>query len=246
MPLPPGWYPDPADEQTQRYWDGEQWQGASLPRSATPPAGPLPEPAPVAAPPAAVSTETTARPTATYIARLAPLHYRLAARIIDFAILIALNIVVNGWFVYQYLTEIFPVVKEATRRYEATGSFGEIAIPDRAQRLTLVITAIALLLWLAYEVPALRNTGQTLGKRLLRISVVDLSTAGTPRFGPAFRRWAVLALPLVFPPVCAAPLIMLNSAWCLWDRPARQCIHDKFARTIVIRADDPAPQEQRP
>ncbi len=27
----PGWYKDPADPTTQRYWDGEGWLGAALP-----------------------------------------------------------------------------------------------------------------------------------------------------------------------------------------------------------------------
>jgi len=48
----PGWYPDPADPTTQRYWDGEGWIGAPLPVDATPPPGPPPaEPAPASAPP---------------------------------------------------------------------------------------------------------------------------------------------------------------------------------------------------
>ncbi|GGJ97862.1 hypothetical protein GCM10010123_29930 [Pilimelia anulata] len=42
MSLPPGWYPDPADRSTQRYWDGEGWLGAPLPVAATPPPGPPP------------------------------------------------------------------------------------------------------------------------------------------------------------------------------------------------------------
>ena len=25
--LPPGWYRDPAEPETQRWWDGEQWRG---------------------------------------------------------------------------------------------------------------------------------------------------------------------------------------------------------------------------
>ncbi|HEY9482572.1 MAG TPA: DUF2510 domain-containing protein, partial [Micromonosporaceae bacterium] len=32
-----GWYKDPADPTTQRYWDGEVWIGDPLPADATPP-----------------------------------------------------------------------------------------------------------------------------------------------------------------------------------------------------------------
>jgi len=43
--IEPGWYKDPAEPTTQRYWDGEGWLGKALPADATPPAGPpAPEP----------------------------------------------------------------------------------------------------------------------------------------------------------------------------------------------------------
>jgi uncharacterized RDD family membrane protein YckC len=50
--IPPGWYKDPADPTTQRWWDGEGWLGDPIPADATPPDGPpqlTPEP-PAAAP----------------------------------------------------------------------------------------------------------------------------------------------------------------------------------------------------
>ncbi|WP_344128429.1 DUF2510 domain-containing protein, partial [Luedemannella flava] len=50
----PGWYKDPADPTTQRYWDGEGWLGEPLPADATPPPGP---------PPAAPPPQPPAEPT---------------------------------------------------------------------------------------------------------------------------------------------------------------------------------------
>jgi len=38
--IAPGWYKDPAEPTTQRYWDGEGWIGDPLPIDATPPPGP--------------------------------------------------------------------------------------------------------------------------------------------------------------------------------------------------------------
>ncbi|MFD0594897.1 RDD family protein [Catellatospora coxensis] len=49
MTISPGWYKDPADPSTQRYWDGEGWLGASLPADATPPDGPPAAPRPSSA-----------------------------------------------------------------------------------------------------------------------------------------------------------------------------------------------------
>ncbi|MFF5178782.1 RDD family protein [Micromonospora sp. NPDC000316] len=54
MSVQPGWYVDPADTETRRYWDGEGWLGAPIPVDATPPDGPPPvEPPPVPVTPAA-------------------------------------------------------------------------------------------------------------------------------------------------------------------------------------------------
>ncbi|GGM30602.1 hypothetical protein GCM10011608_14010 [Micromonospora sonchi] len=61
MSVAPGWYVDPADPQTRRYWDGEGWIGAPIPVDATPPEGPPPpepEPAPEPVPPATTPTTT--------------------------------------------------------------------------------------------------------------------------------------------------------------------------------------------
>lgn len=46
--IAPGWYKDPAEPTTQRYWDGEGWIGDPLPIDATPPDGPPPTAAPPA------------------------------------------------------------------------------------------------------------------------------------------------------------------------------------------------------
>ncbi|MDG4761633.1 RDD family protein [Micromonospora sp. WMMD710] len=62
MSVEAGWYVDPADPETRRYWDGEGWLGAPIPVDATPPDGPPPaEPPPVPVTPA-VPAATTAAP----------------------------------------------------------------------------------------------------------------------------------------------------------------------------------------
>jgi uncharacterized RDD family membrane protein YckC len=56
--VPAGWYKDPADTSTQRYWDGEGWLGKAIPADVVPPDGPpaaepeppTPDPAPAPIP----------------------------------------------------------------------------------------------------------------------------------------------------------------------------------------------------
>ncbi|GAA2702748.1 hypothetical protein GCM10010429_08020 [Micromonospora olivasterospora] len=62
--MQPGWYVDPADPETRRYWDGEGWIGAPIPVDATPPEGPPPvePPPPPVVSPAAPAGQPTAPP----------------------------------------------------------------------------------------------------------------------------------------------------------------------------------------
>ncbi|MFI7076982.1 RDD family protein [Micromonospora sp. NPDC049903] len=66
MSVAPGWYVDPADPETRRYWDGEGWIGAPIPVDATPPEGPPPpEPEPTPEPEPATPAAGAAAPTGT-------------------------------------------------------------------------------------------------------------------------------------------------------------------------------------
>lgn len=87
--------------------------------------------------------------------------------------------------------------------------------------------AVALPLALLYE-PLIALTGGTPGKRVTRIeavSVWDGRKLGRP---DTIRRALTASGQLLWP-----PLILRNLAWLLWD-PARQCLHDRVADSIVI------------
>src|SRR5436305_5327973 len=62
--IAPGWYKDPAEPTTQRYWDGEGWIGDPLPADLTPPPGPPPPPPRGIAPPARPAAQPRPAPTA--------------------------------------------------------------------------------------------------------------------------------------------------------------------------------------
>ncbi len=158
---------------------------------------------------------------------VAPLMPRLVARLFDIGAVLLLNAVVNGWFIVQYVREIWPAIQAAM-----AGSTTNLDVSNRAVNLNYAITFISLALWFAYEVPAHANDGQTLGKRLLRLKVVRVD-GNRLTFGGAFRRWALMSLPNLFWP-CGVPLQVADALWCTWDRPLSQCVHDKSARTVVV------------
>jgi uncharacterized RDD family membrane protein YckC len=82
-------------------------------------------------------------------------------------------------------------------------------------------------------------TGQTFGKKLLGIRVVDARTGGAVGYGRATIRFISRIL-------SSLPLY-LGYLWMLWDRE-KQTWHDKLAGTYVVRAETAAitPSEEEP
>ncbi len=260
--LSPGWYKDPADPATQRYWDGEGWVSDPLPAEVTPPPGPpgrvppaVEWPAPrrvaVAAPPA-VPYGLPPRP---YGLPLAPLGLRVLARLIDLGILLALNVVGNGWLVYLYLSDIWPTVKayEAQVLQPNPNLDAIPAIPGRAQWILTVIPLIAMALWFAYEVPAIAQRGQTLGKRVVGITVLPLEGAKLPGMPPlppgitaprtlgylrSIRRWNPLGLPVLLYTCCGIGFVLqlVDALSPTFGGPLHLAFHDKAAATVVVHS----------
>jgi uncharacterized RDD family membrane protein YckC len=67
--------------------------------------------------------------------------------------------------------------------------------------------------------------GQTVGKRLLGIRVVDFSTGGPIGYGRAAIRYVTS--------IVSAIVIYIGYLWMLWDRE-KQCWHDKTANSVVV------------
>ncbi|SCL60947.1 RDD family protein [Micromonospora peucetia] len=309
MSIGPGWYVDPADPDTRRYWDGGGWIGAPIPVDATPPEGPPPEEPPDEPAPASPTAPVSApgipadgqplpgqpqpgqpqpgqplagqpRPGQPYPWQqpghghpqgpppgwppggpppgwppggwpgrppeprphglpLAGFGARLVARLIDFAIVFALNAVVNGWFVWRLVEEVTPYWREVFRRAMA-GDSSTDGLPqpsDQAGGLQIVILLIATALWLAYEVPPMASGGQTFGKRLVGVKVVPMSADQPLGFGRALRRWNTLGLPTLLWYCCGLGLLLqlVDALSPLFDHPLRQALHDKRAQTVVVQ-----------
>ncbi len=77
--------------------------------------------------------------------------------------------------------------------------------------------------------------GRTIGKRVLGTRVVTADTRSRISVGAAGGRAAVYALPGLVPTI-GGIFALINELWLLWD-PQRQCLHDKAAKTVVVKAD---------
>ncbi|BCJ43226.1 hypothetical protein GCM10010168_00320 [Actinoplanes ianthinogenes] len=317
--LPAGWYKDPADTTTQRYWDGEGWLGEAIPADAVPPAGPppveaeppvapppvvAPQPQPYATPPSPPPGQPVygpppgwhqppppgwqqpppgwhqpppphgwqqpppphgwqqppppqggwqqpppawayPQPPHAYVmpvpqARphgmlLAGLGQRLAARLIDIAVVLLLNIVINGWFVYQWWQEFRPIYTHYVDQVMAGVEPDVLEPTGRMQTLQMTVIVIATLLWLLYEAPMTSSRGQTLGKMLMGIKVVGVDSTEPIGFRRGFSRWAQLGMWTLFW-WCLVGLVIqfLDCLSPTFDPRLRQAWHDKAASTVVV------------
>lgn len=87
----------------------------------------------------------------------------------------------------------------------------------------------------AYEVEVpLRWNGQTPGKRALKIAIAPLEPGA-----PLTRRALVyrFLMSLLFTILSNCYIGYLDPLWLLWDKPYKQCLHDKPANTVVVKVD---------
>ncbi|MEF9904202.1 RDD family protein [Streptomyces sp. P9-A2] len=90
-----------------------------------------------------------------------------------------------------------------------------------------IVLAVLLLGGVLYEVLPTAKWGCTPGKKLLGLEVRDIEGHDAPGFGAALRRWLVYSIPGLL------VVGVVGVLWCLFDKPWRQCWHDKVAHTFV-------------
>ncbi|MEV5982277.1 RDD family protein [Streptomyces sp. NPDC052114] len=91
---------------------------------------------------------------------------------------------------------------------------------------------VAAVLYIAYDTFMVSKSGQTLGKKWLGMRVANLNDGATPSMQTALARAAVLWLPFAF--CCACIWTAISGGWSFFDKPYKQGLHDKAAKTVVV------------
>lgn len=164
----------------------------------------------------AAQAQTAARPAA--------LGKRFAARLIDSVVLLGIVGVVSVPLVSKALAHIDDKVEAAKQ----TGETVTVWLIDGTTAGYFGGALAALLvIGVLYEALPTAKWGRTLGKKLCGLEVRDIDSFEAPSFGSALRRW------LVYGVLGVLVVGVVNVLWCVFDRPWRQCWHDKAARTFV-------------
>ncbi|MFD3545940.1 RDD family protein [Streptomyces sp. NPDC058655] len=154
---------------------------------------------------------------------LADIGRRLAARIIDVVIiaiplfLIQLAVGTNRYTVATDRGE--DVTEVITKSYSGSG---------------LIMTLVSIVAYVGYDWWFTKKKGQTVGKKAMGLRVAMLNDGSVPPSSPALSRAAVLWLPTLICCFCLWPIALFVSV--LVDKPYRQGLHDKVAKTVVVRS----------
>ncbi|MBO0517534.1 RDD family protein, partial [Streptomyces beijiangensis] len=143
---------------------------------------------------------------------LAPSGKRVLARLIDIVIITA---------VVWLISLIFGGYKYDTDHVNYGRSIGQ--------------GLLGAVLYIGYDVlMTVKQQGQTVGKRVMKLRTANLNDGSTPTVQTAFVRAAVLWLPAVF--CCACIWTAICGGWSFFDKPYKQGLHDKAAKTVVVEA----------
>ncbi|MGX1624815.1 RDD family protein [Streptomyces sp. NPDC055506] len=157
-------------------------------------------------------------------ARPAGLGKRLAARLLDTVVLLG----VTAAAAVPLGTMAIDHVNEKIDAAKLSGETVTVWLLDGTTSVYLgIIVAVLLLVGVVSEVLPTAKWGRTLGKKLMGLEVRDIEGHEAPEFGAALRRWLVYSVPGLL------VVGIVGVAWCLFDKPWRQCWHDKAAHTFV-------------
>ncbi|GGJ18048.1 RDD family protein [Streptomyces brasiliensis] len=97
---------------------------------------------------------------------------------------------------------------------------------------SLAQSFIAAVLYIAYDTFLIARTGQTLGMKWLGMRVANLDNGATPSVQTSLIRALVLWIPFAF--CCACIWTAIAGGWSFFDKPYKQGLHDKAAKTVVV------------
>ncbi|MFJ6796472.1 RDD family protein [Streptomyces sp. NPDC091268] len=153
---------------------------------------------------------------------LADFGKRLAARVIDVVIIaVPLFLIQLAFGTNRYVVETDQgedVSEVITKSYSGSG---------------LLMTLISIVAYIGYDWWFTKKNGQTLGKKWLGLRVAMLNDGSVPQSNAALGRAAVLWLPTLICCFCLWPIALVVSM--LVDKPYKQALHDKVAKTVVVR-----------
>ncbi|MCX5200917.1 RDD family protein [Streptomyces sp. NBC_00237] len=124
----------------------------------------------------------------------------------------------------------FGTYKEITKTTDDLGDTFTKVTSGQSMLWSLITIAV----YLAYDTYLTKKNGQTVGKRVMGLRVAMLNDGSTPQTNVALMRAAVLLVPALV--CCYCLWWLVNLVMIAVDKPYKQGLHDKAAKTVVVTA----------
>ena len=164
---------------------------------------------------------------------LADFGTRLLSHLIDTSILTGIAMVIFVPVLFGAFFVLMPDLTDSVTGTTTSVTPDEV-IADFFLPLLLIELGLVLVLlagYYIYFVEMMYRSGQTLGKKLMKIKVVPFEPGATLTRGMAAKRYLI-----EFVAGTVVPLFYYaDGLWQLWDKPYQQTLHDKVAKTVVIK-----------
>jgi len=158
-------------------------------------------------------------------APLADFGERFLAFLLDRLILTAITLVPTILLMVAFIVPYVHAVEGLSRGQ--TADFGTFLLTFSG--IFLGIFGINVLATYLYEVSYQLRNGVTVGKRVMKLRIVDAETGQPMGLSAARKRWGIQLL------FSFAGLVgYLDGLWQLWDQQ-KQTLHDKVAHTVVVK-----------
>jgi len=150
---------------------------------------------------------------------------RFLAYLVDAAVLVGVVLVlaIPAFLIVVFVA--FPDMSTGAEEPDAGRLFVAVILVE------LALVVLSLIFSYVYYVEMMFRTGQTLGKKVMKIRIVPLEPAVTLTRMMAAKRYLAQHIAGTFVPFFS----YLDGLWQLWDKPFQQCLHDKFAQTVVVK-----------
>ncbi|MCX4823414.1 RDD family protein [Streptomyces sp. NBC_01142] len=93
---------------------------------------------------------------------------------------------------------------------------------------------LSLIAYVGYDTIMVKRSGQTVGKRVMKLRVAMLNDGSVPDTSSSLMRAAVLWVPALVCCFCIWWLVIIVTI--LTDKPYKQGLHDKAGKTVVVSA----------
>lgn len=146
---------------------------------------------------------------------------RFGAKLIDFVVLLVPAVI------------LFLLVagNEIRDRLDSSGTGVQFTSGPRSSTASIAVSVVGLIYY-----AVLNGSGQTLGKRLLGLKVVDRATGAPIGIGRGLARHVLQFLCSLGVVFCIGwVFILVDALWPLWDKE-KQALHDKLGRSVVIKS----------